>query len=259
MPVLRARDRERLPARAFAYIDSAGRKRLPIHDESHVRNAFARFDQVAFESEEARETARARLLRAAKKYGIVPVGFVDGQIRRERSLGRAAVTLPRGTVTLLMTDMEGSTRLVNTLGHRYAPLLRSVRSTIRTLVRRRGGSEIDARADEYFAAFTDPDAAVGAAIDIQRELAQRHWPSGAQVKVRIGLHRGRATVTESGYVGIAVHTTARICQVGKGGDIVLSTPMRDALGSPPDVQLKRLGAVRLEGLPTPEVLYRVVL
>src|SRR5438093_7957330 len=112
MPVLRSSERARLPSRAFAYIDSAGRKRLPIHDESHVRNALSRFDQVAFESDEARERARGRLLRAAKKYGIVPVGFVGDQLRKERALGGAAGTLPRGTVTFLMTDMEASTRLL---------------------------------------------------------------------------------------------------------------------------------------------------
>ena len=259
MPVLRAGERAKLPSRAFAYVDSKGNKRLPIHDESHVRNALARFDQVSFESEEARETARARLLNAAKKYGIVPVGFVHGQIRRERSLGGAAVAWPRGIVTFLMTDMEGSTRLLSTLGHRYAPLLRSVRAAIRTAIKRRGGSEIDSRADEYFAAFTDPDAAVGAAIDIQRDLEKRRWPASARVRVRIGLHRGRTTLTESGYVGIAVHTTARVCQAARGGDIALSTAMREALGSQPDVRLTRIGAVRLEGLPKPEVLYRVAI
>lgn len=259
MPTLRSRDRAKLPARAFAYVDSSGRKRLPIHDESHVRNALSRFDQVGFESDEARARARERLLRAAKKYGIVPVGFLGDQLRKERALGGAAGTLPRGTVTFLMTDIEASTRLLSALRGRYAPLLRTVRTTIRTCVLRRGGHEVDARADEYFAAFTDPDSALGAAIDIQRDLAKRRWPAGAQVRVRIGLHRGRSTLSEAGYVGIAVHTTARVCQAARGGDIVLSTSMHKALGSPPDVRTKSLGPVRLEGLPAPETLYRVMI
>ena len=259
MPTLSNAARERLPDSAFAYIDSRGVRRLPINDASHVRNALARFEQVAFETDEAREAARAKLLLAAKKYRIVPVGFVHGQIRRERALGAAATTLPRGIVTFLMTDMEGSTKLLNALGHRYAPLLRTVRSTIRTLVRRRGGHEVDARADEYFAAFTDPDAALGTAIEIQRDLAKRRWPAGAQVRVRIGLHRGRTTLSDAGYVGMAVHTTARVCQAARGGDIVLSTSMHKALGSPPDVRTKSLGPVRLEGLPAPEVLHKVML
>ena len=70
MPTLTATARARLPDSAFAYVDSQGRRRLPINDISHVRNALARFDQVDFEDDAARERARERLLRAAKKHGI---------------------------------------------------------------------------------------------------------------------------------------------------------------------------------------------
>ena len=58
MPPLRAKERGQLPDSAFAYIDSRGRRRLPIHDASHVRNALARFSQVAFEDEDARPGAQ---------------------------------------------------------------------------------------------------------------------------------------------------------------------------------------------------------
>ena len=81
---------------AFAYVDSRGRRRLPIHDEPHVRNALARFNQVQFEDDEARDRARRRLLRAAKKYGIVPIGFMDAQLRRS-----GQKILPSGAVTFL--------------------------------------------------------------------------------------------------------------------------------------------------------------
>jgi len=108
---LDSRARARLPATAFAYIDSKGRRRLPIHDESHVRNALSRFNQTAFEDEAARGQARQRLLRAAKKHGIVPLGFFDGQLRKERQQGeiQARATdvadLPTGVVTFLLTDI----------------------------------------------------------------------------------------------------------------------------------------------------------
>ena len=82
MPPLKARERAKLPDSAFAYIDSKGKRRLPIHDASHVRNALARFGQVAFEDEAARDRARSRLLRAAKKQGIMPIGFISSQLRR---------------------------------------------------------------------------------------------------------------------------------------------------------------------------------
>jgi sigma-B regulation protein RsbU (phosphoserine phosphatase) len=84
MAKLNSRKRASLPDSAFAYIDARGRRRLPIYDEAHVRNALARFNQVAFENEAARERARKRLLKAAKKYGIVPVGFITGQFQSER-------------------------------------------------------------------------------------------------------------------------------------------------------------------------------
>ena len=88
MSNLSARKRERLPKRAFAYGDSKGRKRLPIHDESHVRERARRASiRSAFEDEAARERARKRLLVAAKKYGIVPIGFMAGQLRSQMSDG----------------------------------------------------------------------------------------------------------------------------------------------------------------------------
>ena len=93
---LSATERSALSDRSFAYVDSAGVRRLPIHDEAHVKNALARFNQVAFESEEAKERAQKKLLGAAKKYGIVPVGFMAGQLRSRRSeaaAGRLVIDL----------------------------------------------------------------------------------------------------------------------------------------------------------------------
>src|SRR4051812_37328864 len=94
MARLDATERAKLSNSAFAYVDSIGRRRLPIHDEQHVRNALARFNQVAFESDDARERARKKLLNAAKKFRIVPVGFIAGQLRSERELGKANAPVP---------------------------------------------------------------------------------------------------------------------------------------------------------------------
>src|SRR2546430_8559017 len=98
MPRLKPSKRARLPDRAFAYVDSRGRRRLPVHDKAHVRNALARFNQVAFENDAARERARNRLLNAAKKYRIVPVGFITGLLQSERraaTAGRLVIELGR--------------------------------------------------------------------------------------------------------------------------------------------------------------------
>jgi class 3 adenylate cyclase len=262
---LDSRARARLPDTAFAYIDSKGRRRLPIHDGSHVRNALARFNQTAFEDDAARERARQRLLRAAKKHGIVPLGFFDGQLRKARQQGaidaRATdvASLPTGVVTFLLTDIEGSTGLLQQLGDGYAAVLRDVRSTIRSVVKRAGGYEVDARADEFFGVFKDARAALETAVAIQRRLAEHIWPDGSTVRVRIGLHTGRPTVTDTGYVGIAVHTAARICWTGHGGQIVLSSGTHSTLRSAPldGVAFRELGAHPLQGLPNPEELYQV--
>ena len=246
MPPLDAGARARLPDSSFAYIDSQGRRRLPINDASHVRNALARFDQTAFEDDAARERARQRLLRAAKKYGIVPIGFFDA-------------SLPRGTVTFVLTDIEGSTRLLDRLGDAYVALLRDVRTIIRTCVRRADGHEVDARADEFFAVFREPLRALDAALEIQRSLRQRTWPERADVRVRIGMHTGRPTLTETGYVGIAVHTAARICSAGHGGQILLSSATRECLIEAPAsvAAFKSLGRHSLAGLHEREALFQV--
>jgi hypothetical protein len=98
MATLDQQKRAKLPDSAFAYVDSTGKRRLPINDESNVRNALARFNQVRFEDEAARDRARKRLLAAAKKYGIVPVGFFAGQLRVQGSqaaAGRLVLELGR--------------------------------------------------------------------------------------------------------------------------------------------------------------------
>src|SRR5436190_13899729 len=375
MPRLKSSKRERLPDRAFAYIDSRGRRRLPVHDKAHVRNALARFNQVAFEDDAGRERARTRLLNAAKKYGIVPVGFITGQLQSERrhatagrlviELGRNAApgeleqrlrtvlrdptlavlhwsdasgayldatgtvvplpaegdqrgvtylerqgrpmtvlvhdptilddpalaetvldavrfvvekerlhgqipatstdaaALPTGFVTLLMTDIEGSTVLLRKLGDRYGALLNDVRGILRAAVSRASGREIDARADEFFAVFERAAAATEAAVAIQRELGTRAWTDdlahGLDVKVRVGIHSGRPTLTDLGYIGLAVHTTARVCSAAHGGQIVVSAATRVAIGAsaPTGIRFRSLGRHRLPGLPDAERLFQV--
>jgi len=157
MPPLGAKERAQLPDSAFAYIDSKGKRRLPIHDAAHVRNALARFSQCHFEDEDARDRARTRLLKAAQKHGIVPIGFISSQLQPQRKL-------PKGHVTFLLTDIEGSTELLARLEDRYSPLLADVRRLLRAAVRQAGGREVDSRADELFAVFEEAPAPLEAAL-----------------------------------------------------------------------------------------------
>jgi class 3 adenylate cyclase len=252
MPPLGAKERAQLPDSAFAYIDSRGRRRLPINDAAHVRNALARFGQVVFEDDAARDRARDRLLKAAKRHGIVPIGFINAQLRPQRKL-------PKGHVTFLLTDIEGSTELLAHLDDRYASFLADLRRLVRAEVRRAGGHEVDARADDLFAAFEQAGAALEAALAIQRAVKAAAWPGGTDVRLRIGLHRGRPTLTDTGYVGLAVHAAARICFAAHGGQIVLSSAVRAAVADslPEGVGLRGLGAWRFQGLPEPVDLFQV--
>jgi class 3 adenylate cyclase len=222
-----------------------------------VRNALARFDQTSFESRAARESARERLLRAAKKHGIVPLGFFDGQLRKARrpAMGK----LPRGTVTFLLTDIEDSTRLLHQLGREYTAVLRLVRRIIRSCVRRASGDEVDCRADEFFAVFRDAARAIDAAVDIQRCLREKDWPRGDTVRVRIGVHTGKANLTDDGYVGISVHTAARICEASRGGFILVSDSTRASLdgAAHAGVGFQSLGRHALAGLAADQPLFLV--
>lgn len=252
MPPLRAKERAQLPDSAFAYIDSRGGRRLPIHDASHVRNALARFSQVAFEDDDARDRARSRLLRAAAKHGIMPIGFINAQLQPQRKL-------PRGHLTFLLTDIEGSTELLARLGDHYASLLADVRRRVRSVLRRAGGREVSARGDDVFAVFEKAPAALDAALAVQRAMHAGPWPEGIEVRLRIGLHRGRPALTDTGYVGLSVHAAARICFAAHGGQIVISSAVRAAvLDSLPDgVTLTSLGTWRFRGLPEPVDLFQI--
>jgi class 3 adenylate cyclase len=249
MAQLSARERAQLPDSAFAYVDSTGKRRLPIHDASHVRNALARFGQVAFEDETARDVARSRLLRAAKKHGIMPIGFISSQLRRQRK------ELPTGDVTFLLTDIEGSTGLLAALEDGYATLLGDIRRLVRRALDGPGGHEVSARGDDVFAVFERPEGAVEAALGIQRGMRDAAWPGGHDVRLRIGLHRGRPQLSDAGYVGLSVHAAARICFAAHGGQIIMSEAVRPAL--PESVGARSLGSWQFRGLPEPISMLQV--
>lgn len=262
MARLSASERAALPDRAFAYIDSAGVRRLPIADAAHVRNALARFGRVAFESEAARDEARRRLLRAARRFRIVPVGFIDAEVRSVRDAaadGPVPNPPPSGFVTLMLTDIEGSTGLVEALGDRYVELLDGVQRLQSAAVERHGGYVVELRADEAFASFASPADAVRAAIAIQHAVAGETWPSAVAVGVRIGLHAGYPTVRHDNYVGMVVHTAARISDAAHGGQILISSDAKEALSglALDGVGFRSVGTHRLRGIPEPVALLQI--
>ena len=109
--------------------------------------------------------------------------------------------LPTGTVTLLFTDIEGSTRLLQQLGEHYAHVLADFRRLLRAAFVLYNGHEVDTQGDAFFVAFARATDAASAAVTIQRALSDHHWPANAIVRVRIGLHTGEPLVSADGYSG----------------------------------------------------------
>ena len=169
--------------------------------------------------------------------------------------------LPGGTVTLMQTDIEGSTRLLRALRDRYAAVLDDHRRILRAACDAAGGHEVDAHGDAYFAVFARARDAVAAAAHLQRELAAHDWPDGARVAVRTGIHTGEPLATGTAYVGIDVHRVARIMAAAHGGQVLLSSTTRALLDADelPRATIRDLGEHRLRGLAHPERVYQLVL
>jgi predicted ATPase/class 3 adenylate cyclase len=157
--------------------------------------------------------------------------------------------LPSGTVTLLFTDIEGSTRLLERVGSEYEQILSEHRRVIRQAVAEHAGVEVDAQGDAFLCAFARASDAVVAAAQAQRGLAS------TPVRVRMGLHTGEPTLTGEGYVGIDLHRGARVTAAAHGGQVLLSQTTRELLA---DLPVRDLGEHRLKDLSQPQRLYQLL-
>jgi class 3 adenylate cyclase len=176
-----------------------------------------------------------------------------------RDDGRRAMALPAGTVTLLFSDIEGSTRLLERLGDGYDDLLEEHRRIVRRALGRHGGHEVRTEGDAFFVAFARAGDAVRAAVAAQRGLAESEWPRGGTVRVRMGVHTGEPRVVSGDYIGLDVHCAARICSAAHGGQVVVSEATERVLAAQPveGVSMHGLGVCRLKDLSRPVGLYQV--
>ena len=156
--------------------------------------------------------------------------------------------LPSGTVTFLFTDVEGSTKLLHSLGaESYAEALAEHRRVIREACASEGGVEVDTQGDAFFFAFPTAPGALGAASAFAEELAS------GPIAVRVGLHTGTPLLTEEGYVGGDVHRAARIAAAGHGGQVLVSSSTVPLV----ERDLRDLGQHRLKDLSAPERIYQL--
>jgi len=161
---------------------------------------------------------------------------------------RARRDLPSGTVTFLFTDIEGSTKLLHSLGaESYAEALAEHRRVLRDAFDRHGGVEVDTQGDAFFYAFPTAPGALEAVREGQDALAS------GPIRVRVGIHTGSPHLTDEGYVGQDVHKGARIGAAGHGGQVLISQETRDLV----DVELTDLGEHRLKDFDEPVWIFQL--
>src|SRR5215212_9390864 len=134
------------------------------------------------------------------------------------------VELPSGTVTFLLTDVEGSTALWEQAPEAMRAALARHDALFEAAIQGRGGVHIRPRGegDSRFAVFISAPDAVAAALAIQRAFANESWPTPRPIKVRIGVHTGEAELRDGDYYGSAVNRCARLRGIGHGGQVLLS-------------------------------------
>jgi predicted ATPase/class 3 adenylate cyclase len=166
--------------------------------------------------------------------------------------------LPRGTVTLLFSDVEGSTQLLARLGDAYADALDTMRSALRQAWAAHGGVEMGTEGDSFFVVFETAQAALSAALDAQRALTTVSWSADDAMRVRMGIHTGSPIVHDGGYVGMDVHRAARIASAAHGGQVVVSAAVAELAGRTlsDGAVLTDLGVHQLKDIALPERLFQ---
>lgn len=172
-----------------------------------------------------------------------------------------SATLPTGTVTFLFTDIEGSTNLWERSPDAMRDALAEHDAIVRRVTANRGGVVFKTFGDQFCCAFHRPEEALDAAIEAQRALRNHDWAADVgELRVRMGIHTGKAVERDGDYFGPTVNRVARLMSVGNGGQILVSAAsgalLQNALRA--DVALRDLGPHRLRDLSRPETTYQVV-
>src|SRR6266487_3647149 len=196
----------------------------------------------------------------AQSFVLTPDGATDPQWPLLQALGlrplsrhhchMAMTKQPSGTVTLVFTDIEGSTRLLDKLGPEgYRSALGEHQRVVRDTFGQHGGFEVDTAGDGFFYAFS---TAAGAATAVGEALAAL---DGGPIRIRAGIHTGEPIVEAPKYVGLDVHRAARIMAAAHGGQALLSRTTRDLLGA--SFAVRDLGEHRLKDLSAPQRLFQL--
>jgi class 3 adenylate cyclase/predicted ATPase len=165
---------------------------------------------------------------------------------------------PEGTIALLLTDIEGSTRLAGELGSDWGRVLAEHHELVGGAIASEGGFVDATEGDAFLATFEDAASAARAAVAAQRALRAHRWPGEVgELQVRMGLHVGRVQRAETGYVGLEVHRAARVAAAAHGGQLLLTAAARELVGD--ELVCESVGVHRLKDFPAPAMLFCAVI
>src|ERR1700675_100956 len=167
--------------------------------------------------------------------------------------------LPTGTVTLLFTDIEGSTRLWEAHATAMRAALARHDALLRYCIDDHDGHVFKTGGDAFCAAFHTASDALAAALDAQRSLHREPWPEAAKLRVRMAIHSGAVEVRDGDYFGAPLNRVARLLAAGHGGQTLLSESTHDLCRDhlPPLASVKALGSHGLKDLGRPEMVFQV--
>jgi predicted ATPase/class 3 adenylate cyclase len=244
---------EKEPDRRFSSVHELAVALLPFapaHAAPLVERIGRVLQGVAMTGDGPRSSQDAPVSVAARAPGESLSGTTEAPVR---------APLPSGTVTLLLTRVAETARLLEDLGDRYAGVVARRDERLRHEVEHHGGSVGEATGDGFLFVFVDARAALQAAVGAQRALAAEIWPHEAAGRVRMGLHTGEPRRAGGRYLGLDVHRATRITAAARGGQILLSAATRAALDDADltGLEVRDLGPRRLADLRYPEHLFAV--
>ncbi|MEO8971036.1 MAG: protein kinase, partial [Ktedonobacteraceae bacterium] len=231
---------------------------IPFTVEQVVLKALAKDSQQRFASVEAFAVALEEASKAKSPGQTLPPHNAEQTVEAGQ---HSTHTLPMGTVTLLFTDIAGSTQLLQELGNRYAGILTTCRHLLRAAFQQWNGHEVDAQEDAFFVAFARATDAVSAAVTAQRSFHTHAWPEGVEVRVRMGLHTGEPERFAEGYIGLDVHYAAQMMSAAHGGQVLLSRTIQELVAQdlPESVSLRDLGLHHLKHIRDSKHLFQLVI
>jgi predicted ATPase/DNA-binding SARP family transcriptional activator len=210
--------------------------------------------------EEPSEATQRLVERLEAAKGRAPAGGDEAAPPAQVSAPPTRKALPTGTVTFLLTDIEGSTRLREETGDAFEEALTSHHRLLRQRFRQHGGHEVKELGDGFVVAFEHPTDALACAVASQRGLAGQRWPDEVgRLRVRMAVHTGQVELREREYRGLALHYASRVLAAGHGGQILCSEGVSGLLRRDlePGVRLVDLGVYQLRDVGVPERLFQV--